>query len=889
MISVAAAPTEYFRFSATEFHQGIDDLEFSEQKLPGFFRYNRTINTCRGSFNLEVLEICRKVAYAAAEADFKGLQLSSEYSFLMEKVLSKVLVKEDDTVVIERTLSTHVCRSAMEYSQLSEDTIKLLIQKAASIVGADLFFGLQDYSFLTEEIAKIVFRSHSYCRPFLLDAFWSSASDRMVVFTLRMFAFDLHGLEISKYISWISARPHLRQEIESDPLFWFLKRKLTVLPVPFPFERTLELLNSESFLKLVPLLLVFSIMNSASLTGSLQEIVLYHEDIHKNDHIEEASLSSEQLKERENKQFNAFLSAIDPALQAIKAALQKRRQVLEKLKGLDFGADKTPPLEEMTRLLAHPHPKLARDSYILNINQLIEIQAKPSTFTLSNEPYLEVDPEWLTQFDTWALMWKQVDVLLDDDSGENRLFMTEKTNDSSTMLSSWVSLCHFSSANFETSDWTVQFISSILHDSSNEVAFSLFLDNCFNLLKHLRLNPEIVAELNSKYGEIIKIKEIVAVQKYEIVRKFLIEPYQLDRTQTKFMLRHPEARPFLMKNYSDAAQLRNLIDFTADDLLEFMAYAEHLQLEFFDALYTLRPEVIVEYLRRKPAPFVLNYPAKLVWSIFPSHFESEKFLRDLFEVIPITVLVEYSHDLRAHRMSVSTTEIMQQLDRMNLTPITYEAESLEKVIKWLINMEWNTLYLNIARRFRPELDTSELYCRYACSEFAQRVLLINYLSSLDYPAKDLAKIAKLPLGMQTLSNCFTNALLLKRSSNRQFTLTQFPDINPLVKFESLVEQVSTNVKRLTEMVNLYVTEPSIRQLYLEKLEIIEVFGAYYGEMNPISVESLRSIICKSTLPIYETSLVVRILEFMEYDRTSLKRTEIPPPGLFVEPSAAAKT
>ena len=70
-----------------------------------------------------------------------------------------------------------------------------------------------------KKLHKSFLRTENNVRPFHFDAFWILLV-KIITATLKMYAFDLYGQEISKYITWAAVR-QICVKIESNLLFWF--------------------------------------------------------------------------------------------------------------------------------------------------------------------------------------------------------------------------------------------------------------------------------------------------------------------------------------------------------------------------------------------------------------------------------------------------------------------------------------------------------------------------------------------------------------------------------------------------------------------------------------------------------------------------------------------
>ena len=82
-----------------------------------------------------------------------------------------------------------------------------------------------------------------------------------------------------------------------------------------------------------------------------------------------------------------------------------------------------------------------------------------------------------------------------------------------------------------------------------------------------------------------------------------------------------------MRNYSETTKLRTLDRLYRWEDLLILDPTSYRQIEAFGALYTIRPQKLLRSTCvANKLPFILNYPAKFIWNLFPAHFENNSFI-----------------------------------------------------------------------------------------------------------------------------------------------------------------------------------------------------------------------------------------------------------------------
>ena len=370
---------------------------------------------------------------------------------------------------------------------------------------------------------------------------------------------------------------------------------------------------------------------------------------------------------------------------------------------------------------------------------------------------------------------------------------------------------------------------------------------------------------------------------------FKVSPESLSSSQIKLLLENDKSRNFMLSNLKNVQKLTFLTDFSARDLLEFFPIGSENYLESHKALITANPEALIGYLRGVQG--ILNYPEKFIWSVNPKIWSNPDFVDLIVDSIPFSTFVKFPDEAETLFLASSICDIMGRIQRNN-----GGFQDIKKlIIKWIIQMEWIFNQFNLTKvSDKHQMNHIEnCYKKILDLERIARENLILWLKS-DWIWSDLLKIVEtLPLSYARLSSCYLIYLndCLATVSDIYF----FPVLNSLpyqfssflgnnlaqVNILNLERIVTEHVEILRGFINLYF-DPVEKAVWKNRLKIINLLSISKVDLHSkVSSSYIHFLFREAGIPVHDTQIAADVFDYLgfgSYSDFNLK-------GKFLEPSA----
>ena len=788
------------------------------------------------------------------------------------------------------------CHQSIElcgFSGLGKEFTTLLVKEQPQIMKKHLKIvsSLDDFSFLTPEIALELFQDrNSIFTPFSLRVLVKSVNLEVLLALLELWEFELNKFDAKQVIDIWGKRQEFLNEIEKDPRSWLLWFKLDITKA-LPMEQLLKILNAEfrNIYKYTNLILAFLYEIEFVIFDCFIELELVFINLIKS------------KSENSNSNLDEWMEWRNSGQEQIKKISEQfeLKNVIINFLDLIIGANESTEndkcfLRNICCIINFPIMYLSHNAFVRSKNQEIVSKAilneNNKSYSLLSKSF-EIESWGEDRLDLWTIMWHQLGTYsaigisykvshsLSDLSSDTKDFVATLESVSNSL----------SNEKSRLPCWHVFMTILSAAPTSNVEESNEFIKRIRNLI--INYSSEL-KEKNINYIESILAPESVArnIKYYDVeFEKFKLAPETLSRDQIKKLIKNQEMREFMLIHSSKVMQLRTLIDFTTEDLLQFFPiFDSEFHLELHDALYTANPEALIGYLRGIEGS--LNYPERFAWSVHPVIWNYSEFVDLMSDNIPFSLFVYYPNEVESLNLVFAVCDIMGRISRCNGNSLLIK----KQIIKWVINMEW--IFNQYQIFFKPNQSfyskISIIYKNFAAYERFSRSNLVQYLKSSEglidltkETASELLKIIELlPLSHFRLCSC-VDAYLIDSVANlheekRAVKNQYFEDLSN--QFTSFVGKKFTEIKisELDKQLNdhLGITKELIEKnfgliekiIWNNRLNVVNLVSVEEYTLNSdVTISLIHFMFKYNQAPIYNIQLAYQILFYLDYNVTNL--------------------
>ena len=751
------------------------------------------------------------------------LEQCSEFNFMLDsekekkdngavkKFVAKLrtaVYKTKDPLRLEATLSNYHCIQAISScgrEDLGYDFLMNLFAKhtKASKNYLKVFGELQDYSFLTVEMASVLFEErNAVLRPFAVTRLLETVKLEVLLHLLEMWEFELRSEDAKSVICIWGKREEFLAALEKDARSWLLWKKACVDSVflgaekPFPLRSLLDsLIDPADVEKYENLMLAFILESEKAITFSFGQLEAVHASFHLNDWVVEQHMPSDMILDLDSRKWDLWHEAGKAHFEVIIVQMTMRKQLIDALLSLRENImtnqseasmealSQLAILHEFTVLLQTPLSHFSRNTFIKSRDIDMIISACENAMFYFPHFYSPiVTTNVLNNPSYWIVLWKQLE-LLEIDLAYNEE-ISEKFADPLALmklLNGMLLRMNSKSSYSRSFYWLTELVVAVLSPwPSNLEDSNVIMDILMELTKdsvcelsYLQLNfihAVLHPEATSKNMSFFRLSSEIFNFTFEA---FKLAPEILEPAVIERLLMNPISRELmLLSKPQNATKLMSLAAFSLKDLQDFFPIGTWYSLEDCVALHTLQPSVLADFLNDSSG-VGFNYPEKLIWRVHPRFWDNLNFVDAVSELIPFDSLLKYPAEAAALNFISIITDIMGRIRR--------NPENSQKLIlKWIINMDWLFLqhFIMFCNEESVKLFSKEQYSVLANSERGARADLITWLKSQNY-LQDcdelLALVERVPLSHIRTAHIYDMHFIdaIKNNADNASSLPQF--------------------------------------------------------------------------------------------------------------------
>jgi hypothetical protein len=708
-----------------------DIIKFRQPELPepadihGKFISNSSEEvSVAKSYDLVLLQDCADLNHSYIKFGQDAQKKRKRIQKLMKSL--RLSFKETrDRTKLKATLIHFHCIHALKSVNMEENDSNLIINLVKEFpevmaLHLDIVGNLEDFSFLTPELAKKLFKNRNeYFRPLALNSLIETVSKDVLIELIKMWNFDL-CIEDAKAL--LSIRGDDLLEIsEEDPRSWLIWRKADVLK-SFPFNLLIDKLSVESFNSYVNLILAFIYDREKLIFYSMYSLEYLHADLQKNSRIEERYMTEEMVLALQSRKWDIWYEYGKPCVFTIDDQMKKTSKLIEKLKEIikiqeETNAEIVSKLNviNVLTLLQVPLNLHARTTFLKSrdIDQLIAAQESYVYHHPFEYTPIVIAANILNPF-YWQVLWAQLQgfgVKLAYDVVACKSYVNIED-----LIGTIVSLSQFAFESLDRSHdanekhfpnyyWLTNLNTLLLSD---EIRNNLDLSQSFlkSMLVFMRgqvceLDPYQLSLIKAFLHQDVDKDDIDFLEAHDInFDAFRLAPESLTQEEIAILIQTPELRKLMKYSIGNVNRLRFLDSFKVDDLKEFFPIGGDYHLESCEALYTVDPEALKGYLQSSQG--AINYPDLLIWWIHPLAWNNSGLVDLIAESVPFSAFFKHPTDADDLNLTSILTDIVCRISRN-------PSQAPQKLIlKWVIHMEW--LFFQFYNHFYIDDTGTKLIC-----------------------------------------------------------------------------------------------------------------------------------------------------------------------------------